>query len=63
MIEWIKITPETEFPKSFIVANKDSWSTYYWCNINECFIEDSRLDTNRYHTDFTHYAIINLPKE
>jgi hypothetical protein len=69
MIEWINITPETDFPRDtkFLVRQKDGdmyvlsyFRSYEWCEFrDDSWNNDFKLTQLR--EDFTHYAIINLP--
>lgn len=70
MIEWIKITPETEFPKGYNIlcrTEKDSHTVYLFDGRYKEFQKVTyycdKCEKNFINIDFTHYAIINLPSE
>jgi len=66
MIEWIKITPETEFSKRPIICSDDNdydvfwWSTEYGFRLIGCeeCIQEHTLPSN-----YSYYSIINLPSD
>ena len=68
MIEWIKITPETEFPKDkqiiFIdIDKKCSVWFYYIYGLSPSDPTCGCCEADFKEINFTHYAIINIPAE
>lgn len=67
MIEWIKITPETEFPldEQFLLIDKDT-TISLWKRVDSDGCLYGELNDHCCPPKigrFTHYAIINLPTE
>ena len=66
MIEWIKITPETEFPKEpFLMTDGENFNVFYYAKENSNFfsVTGNCSDFPSSIEEFTHYAIINLPTD